>query len=159
MNVKTGSWGIRRYPTLEPWPSDLPVRTTTHNETSDGRRVINSKWVRGGCVLAAFLMAVSLFALAETVANVPLFPAPFDKVAHFVFYGTMAALLVHGVGLRWLIVPLILVPVIGAADEWHQSFIVGRDASFWDWMADEIGTVIAFYAYWKWQKARIRDEG
>jgi VanZ family protein len=116
--------------------------------------MMNSKWVRGGCVAAAFFMVVTLFVGAETAAQVPLFPPPFDKAEHFIFYGTMAALLAHGVGLRWLVVPLILVPVIGAADEWHQSFIVGRDASFWDWMADEIGTVVAVYAYWKWQKDR-----
>ena len=104
--------------------------------------------------MAAFFMAVILFAGAETAAKVPVFPPPFDKATHFVFYGTMAALLAHGVGLRWLIVPLVLVPLIGAADEWHQSFIVGRDASFWDWMADEAGTVFAVFLYWKWRKRR-----
>jgi len=103
-------------------------------------------------------MAVTVFVGAETAAKVPLFPPPLDKAAHFVFFGTMAALLAHGVGLRWLIVPLILVPVIGAADEWHQSFIVGRDASFWDWMADEAGTVFAVLLYWKWQKARMKEK-
>ena len=56
--------------------------------------------------------------------------------------------------LKMLIVPLILVPVIGAADEWHQSFIVGRDASFWDWMADEIGVVFATYLYFRWAEKR-----
>ena len=121
--------------------------------------MINSKWVRGGCVAAAFFLVVTVFAGAEAVANVPLFPSPFDKAVHFAFYGTMAVLLAHGFGLRWLIVPLILVPVIGAADEWHQSFIVGRDASFWDWMADEIGTVVAVYAYWTWQKSRAAVRG
>ena len=119
--------------------------------------VIDNNWNRGGCVLAAFFMAVTVFAGAESAAEVPLFPPPFDKVAHFVYYGTMAALLSHGVGLRWLIVPLFLVPIVGAADEWNQSLIVGRDASFWDWMADEIGTVFAVFLYWKWRKSK--DEG
>ena len=114
--------------------------------------MINNHWIRGGCVLAAFVMAVSLFVGAETAAKVPLFPPPFDKAVHFTYYGIMAGLLEHGVGLGWLMVPLILVPVIGAADEWQQSFIVGRDASFWDWMADEIGTVFAVFLYWKWRK-------
>ncbi len=96
-------------------------------------------------------MAVTVFAGAETAATVPLFRPPFDKAAHFTYYAIMAGMLAHGVGLRWLIVPLILVPVIGAADEWNQSFIVGRDASFWDWMADEIGAVFAVFLYWKWR--------
>jgi VanZ family protein len=121
--------------------------------------VINSKWVKGGCALAALFMAATLFAGAEMAASVPLFPPLFDKAAHFTYYGIMAGLLAHGVGMRWLIVPLILVPVIGAADEWHQSLIVGRDASLWDWMADEIGTVVAVYAYWTWRKARMKAEG
>ena len=116
--------------------------------------MINSKWVRGGCILAAFLLAVTLFVGAEAVAKVPLFPPPFDKVAHFAYYGTIAVLLAHGVGRHWLIVPLILVPVIGAADEWHQLYVVGRTASFWDWMADEIGTVFAVFLYWRWWKGR-----
>jgi VanZ family protein len=99
-------------------------------------------------------MAVTLFVGADAVAKVPLFPPPFDKAAHFTYYAIMAGLLAHGVGRRWLIVPLILVPVIGAADEWHQFYVPGRDASFFDWMADEIGTVVAVCAYWTWRKSR-----
>jgi len=118
--------------------------------------MINKRWVRGGCVAAAFFMAVTLFLEAEAVASVPLFPAPFDKLVHFGYYGVMAALLAHGVGLPWVIVPLILVPVIGAADEWHQSFIPGREASVWDWLADELGTVVAVLAYWRWRKKEKR---
>jgi VanZ family protein len=98
--------------------------------------------------MAAFFMAATLFVGAETAVEVPL-PPPFDKLAHFLYYGLMAGLLAHAVGRRWLWVPLILVPVIGAADEWNQSMIVGRDASFWDWVADEAGTVVAVIAYWR----------
>ena len=32
-------------------------------------------------------------------------PAPWDKAAHFLYYGTMALLLAHGVGRRWLWIP------------------------------------------------------
>ena len=45
--------------------------------------MINNHWIRGGCVLAAFFMAVTLFVGAEMAAQVPLFPPPFDKAAHF----------------------------------------------------------------------------
>jgi len=118
--------------------------------------VIDNLWIRGGCVLAAIFMAVTLFVGAETAADVPLFPPPFDKAVHFGYYGIMAGLLAHGVGLPWLIVPLIVAPVIGAADEWNQSFIPGRDASPWDWLADEAGTVFAVFLYWKWRKKENR---
>ena len=107
--------------------------------------------------MAAVFMAVTLFVGAETVADVPLFPPQFDKAVHFAYYGIIAGLLAHGVGLPWLIVPLLVVPVIGAADEWNQSFIPGRDASPWDWLADEAGTVFAVFLYWKWRKGQ--DEG
>ncbi len=127
-----------------------------HDDFGDSESMINDKWVRGGCVLAAFVMAVTLFVEADAVAKMPPFPSLFDKVVHFAYYGTMAALLVHGLGLRWLIVPLILVPVIGAADEWHQFYVPGRDASVFDWMADEFGTVFAAVLYWKWRN--VRDE-
>lgn len=30
----------------------------------------------------------------------------------------------------------------GASDEWHQGFIVGRDAAVGDWVADTVGAVL-----------------
>lgn len=98
------------------------------------------EWIRGGCGAAAFFMAATAFLGAQTAAEVALFAPPFDKAVHFIYYGLMAGLLAHAVGRRWLWVPLILVPAIGAADEWNQSMIAGRDASFWDWLADAAGT-------------------
>ena len=110
--------------------------------------MISKYWIRGGCIAAAFLMAAMIFLRADSGAGIPL-PAPWDKLAHFLYYGTMALLLAHGVGRRWLWVPLVLVPVIGAADEWHQSLVPGRDASIWDWVADGVGTVGFVYVYWR----------
>ncbi len=43
---------------------------------------------------------------------------------------------------KWLLLALINVIVcssFGLSDEWHQSFVAGRDASVWDWMADTLG--------------------
>ncbi len=82
--------------------------------------------------------------------DVQLFPPPFDKVAHFTYYGIMAALLAHAVGIRWLWVPLVLMLLVGAADEWNQATIAGRDASAWDWVADGMGAAAFVYGYWKW---------
>jgi VanZ family protein len=107
----------------------------------------NTTLIRGACGGAAAIMAVALFAGAEAAGQVPLFPPPFDKLAHFSYYGLMAALLAHAVGLRWLWLPLVLVPLVGAADEWHQSLTPGRDPSFWDWVADALGTVVFVHAY------------
>ena len=110
----------------------------------------NDIWIRGGCGVAALFMVVALFAGAETVVDVPLFPAPFDKVAHFTYYGIMAVLLVHAFGSRWLWVSLLLILLVGVADEWNQASIAGRDSSAWDWVADGIGAVVFVFLYLKW---------
>ncbi len=118
---------------------------------------MNTKWIRGGCIAAAFFMAAAIFLRADAGAGL-LLPAPWDKAAHFLYYGTMALLLAHGVGRRWLWIPLVLVPVIGAADEWHQAGIPGRDSSIFDWLADEVGTVAFVAAYWWATKRRETRE-
>ena len=110
----------------------------------------NDIWIRRGCGVAALFMVVALFAGAEIVVDVPLFPAPFDKVAHFTYYGIMAVLLLHAFGSRWLWVPLLLMLLVGVADEWNQASIAGRDSSAWDWVADGIGAVVFVFVYLKW---------
>ena len=109
--------------------------------------MINNAWFRSGCIAAAFFIAATLFLGAEEVGKASLFPAPWDKLAHFLYYGTMAALLSHGVGRRWLWLPLVLVPLVGALDEWHQLYVPARDASVFDWLADGAGTIVAVYIY------------
>ena len=112
--------------------------------------MFRSKWIRSGCIAAAFLMVATLFLGTEEAGKAHFFPAPWDKLAHFLYYGTIAALLSHGIGRRWLWLPLVLVPLVGAADEWHQMSVPGRDASIFDWIADELGTVAAVYVYYRW---------
>jgi VanZ family protein len=121
-------------------------------------KMMNNWLVRGGCLAAAFFMAVTIFIRADSGAGIPL-PAPWDKVAHFLYYGAMALLLGHGVGRRWIWVPLLLVPAIGALDEWHQAGIPGRDASFFDWLADGLGTVAFVVAYWQATKRGAAGRG
>jgi VanZ family protein len=117
--------------------------------------MVNAKgWVRAGCGVAAVLLAATIFIGAEDVAKTPLFPAPYDKLAHFIYYGVMAALLSHALGSRWLWVPLLMVPVVGFFDEWNQVYIVGRDASVWDWVADVLGTTVFIYGYRHWAMNR-----
>ena len=111
-------------------------------------------FARAVCGAAACAMAAALFVGAETAADVSLFPPPFDKIVHFAYYGVMAALLAHAVGVRWLWLPVLLVPMVGAADEWHQASVAGRYASAWDWIADVMGAAIFVYGYWKWAKKR-----
>ena len=111
---------------------------------------MTAAWSRVGCGVGSALMVVILFFGAGTAADIPLFSAPFDKVAHFVYYGVMAALLAHAVGIGWLWIPLLFIPLVGAVDEWHQAAVAGRYPSAWDWLADLLGAAAFIYAYRKW---------
>lgn len=62
-------------------------------------------------------MGATLFLGAEEIGKVNLVPALFDKAEHFVYYGTMAVLLSHGVGRRWLWLPLL---AHGVGQRWRQ---------------------------------------
>ncbi len=68
-----------------------------------------------------------------------------DKALHALEYGGFAALLaraLRGEGashMTAMIGALVIASAYGASDEWHQSFVPGRDSSIFDWMADTIG--------------------
>jgi hypothetical protein len=48
----------------------------------------------------------------------------------------------------WLAV--LIVSVFGVTDEWHQSFVPGRDCDVLDWLADTTGAALAVTLYVKW---------
>jgi VanZ family protein len=75
----------------------------------------------------------------------------FDKVVHFTMYGVFAALLaayaIPQMG-RWrgAFIALALASAFGAADEWHQGFVPGRDTDVLDWQADTAGALVGALA-------------
>uniref|UniRef100_A0A7C5ZZU9 VanZ-like domain-containing protein n=1 Tax=Thermus tengchongensis TaxID=1214928 RepID=A0A7C5ZZU9_9DEIN len=64
-------------------------------------------------------------------------PHPWDKGAHFLAYLLLGFLLRLGLG-RFL-PAFLLAALYGALDEWHQSFVPGREAFGWDLLADALG--------------------
>ncbi|MFO0944389.1 MAG: VanZ family protein [Planctomycetota bacterium] len=63
-----------------------------------------------------------------------------DKIAHAIAYAVLAFLLTRGFGHRgWGIAITVL---YGLLDEYHQSFVPGRDAGLADWLADSLGAVV-----------------
>lgn len=71
-----------------------------------------------------------------------------DKLAHFAVYGLLATLLCrlrHGWRAAWG--ALIIVSAFGATDEWHQSFVPGRESELADWVADTCGAALAVALY------------
>jgi VanZ family protein len=71
-----------------------------------------------------------------------------DKALHAATYALLAALLcraLFGEGLRsatTLVMAALIASAYGAADEYHQSFVTGRDADVADWMVDALGALI-----------------
>lgn len=79
----------------------------------------------------------------------PEFPLPphADKIVHAALYAILAALsypLARSLGLRRTgaaIAAMLFASLYGASDEWHQSFVGGRDADVMDWVADTLGAM------------------
>lgn len=81
-------------------------------------------------------------------------PPPLDKVAHASAFGALAFFLELALrGTRhdlpmyrrhlWI---FLAVALFGVSDEWHQSFVPGRDCSAGDWLADVIGAALGLAA-------------
>jgi len=74
-----------------------------------------------------------------------------DKLIHATAYALMGLLawrmLVHTLKVKpWLVIcSLIFCSLYGVSDEYHQSFIDGRDADVWDWLADTIGAGVMVF--------------
>jgi len=83
-----------------------------------------------------------------------------DKLIHAAAYALMAFLFwnagrFHVVAHsqftleKLLLMTVIFCSLYGASDEWHQSFVAGRDASLFDWLADTLGALLLTLALWK----------
>jgi VanZ family protein/UDP-2,3-diacylglucosamine pyrophosphatase LpxH len=102
--------------------------------------------------LLPFSVAVAITALSHRSAY-PLgiqLPPPLDKVAHLLAFGALATAL--DAAWAWTVPSLpayrrqlgvfLSVCAFAALDEWHQSFVPGRDCSAWDWSADALGAAL-----------------
>lgn len=88
---------------------------------------------------------------AQETLPVPEVFALQDKFLHFSAYFMMAIfgwrafrhLQMHAQTLAWA--GFLFCSLYGVSDEWHQSFVLGRTASVWDWLADSLGAAFASY--------------
>lgn len=101
-------------------------------------------------IAAAYLPAAAWAAFVFFIGGQPdLRPSPWldfpgaDKVAHFAMYGILGALLLLGRSMArlrhrvWW--PLLVVAMMGAADETRQRMVPGRTPDVADWVADLAG--------------------
>ena len=89
-------------------------------------------------LLGAVILVVALFWGGGQPFAVGLFPVPYDKLAHSVYFATLAVLLWFGMGGRWPVLVFLVVSAIGGLDELHQSTLPGRVADFYDYLIDTV---------------------
>lgn len=79
-----------------------------------------------------------------TIASVQLIVR---KCAHLTEYAILAALLYRAMRQRFFWAAWIIAAVYAALDEFHQSFVASRTASWWDVAIDCIGAIVGLLIY------------
>jgi len=110
------------------------------------------------------LLAVGWMMLIFFLSSQPSLPAVLffsgaDLLLHAVFYAILCVFLARSFTdprfRNWnrVILLTILVMAYGITDEFHQSFVPGRDASIWDVLADNVGGFLAaVMLFWRDRK-------
>jgi VanZ family protein len=100
----------------------------------------------------------ALFVLSS-LSNPPVIPGePSDKWTHALLYAGLGSVSLRAVvDRRWShitarrVLDAVLVAVAyGTFDEFHQSFVAGRESDVADVMADTVGAAMAAVALWLW---------
>jgi len=108
-----------------------------------------------------FFWLALLFAYCAFIfylSNQPSLPVPAlfphqDKLFHAGAYGVMALLAISFFKYQLstlnlaLAVAFVFCALFGVTDEWHQSFVEGRQADVLDWLADCFGALLALWFY------------
>lgn len=100
-----------------------------------------------------FLALLGLCAMLFWLSDQPSLPVPIvfeiqDKIHHFIAYFVLGIVawrcFRHFVSPPALaITSVVFCSLYGISDEWHQSFVVGRDPEVLDWVADTLGATVA----------------
>ena len=101
--------------------------------------------------LAVFLWMGMIFVLSATPSIAtplePLYDFTFKKLGHITVYGILTVLLFRALRLhirnkgRALVVATIVAILYACSDEWHQTFVPGREGTFRDVAIDAVGTL------------------
>lgn len=118
----------------------------------------------GGCLLG-WCGLIFLLSSQSALPAPELFDGQ-DKLIHATAYAVMAWLF-WGAWKQALaenrsllaILAVIFCSAYGLSDEWHQSFVQGRDASVYDWLADSFGALLLSMLLWNRSVAMNRDSG
>lgn len=115
----------------------------------------NQKRIQLLALVCLLVLLASLFIGGHQPASGKLFTAPWDKLAHFIFYGALTV--VTGISFPKIKMQLLalLIILIGATDEIHQIFGPNRDSGFDDLVADAIGC-LAVLIILKWVRRNFK---
>jgi len=99
-----------------------------------------------------YVVGIFLFADSSVVSDL----APFnpESLLHIPLYGILTLLLVFSVlpystHLTRLIFPGVIAVVVAIADEIHQAYVPGRNASVYDVLLDVVGIVLCLFIIWR----------
>ncbi len=98
---------------------------------------------------AVFVAAAVFYASSHSRVAAPGLTRVDDKIGHFAAYGLLASLVCRALGGGWrgALIALVAASAYGASDEWHQSFVPGRNSDVADWVADTLGAALAVVLY------------
>jgi len=112
--------------------------------------------LRAACLVGALLWAALLYYLSDQPMAVDIHAFEYqDKVLHVFAYFVLGMLIMaalragsHGYRVSQLLLVTLLAVLYGLLDEYHQSFVPGRDPALGDVVADVAGGLLgALFVY------------
>jgi VanZ family protein len=99
-------------------------------------------------VFLFFLWFFSVIYNASLPSRIPADLGNLDKIIHFIYYipgGFLAFMYISAFGQISLLASFLLALSVSITDEFIQSFIPGRQADFFDIVADAFGIILGIY--------------
>ena len=123
-------------------------------------------WARRAWLWGPVLAAMTAIFIASSRSDLRPPEGVTDKQAHSAGYAGLGALvaraLAGGFGAPlslWRVAGAVAITTAyGGSDEWHQSFVPGREADFHDVWADAVGAVAGTAGCWAWGIIRSRSD-
>lgn len=110
------------------------------------------------CLVIAAVGVTMLFYLGAQPFAVGLFPEPWDKLAHLLFFSGITGLLWIGTAGHIPLALIAIVAGIGAIDEWHQAGLPGRAMDLVDLLTDIAAALLTVIVLQAWQRRRVTQQ-
>jgi len=107
-------------------------------------------------LLSAATLVVSLSWGGSQPFAAGLFPVPYDKMAHSLYFGALSLLFWLGTGGRWPVLLFVAVSAIGGLDELHQATLPGRVADIYDFLCDTAAAGLVIVTL-EWNKSALNE--